>query len=206
MNTTASMSLVVLETQEFSLAARFFARRSLRQGAPLPLPVPMSGGMEGLLPRLLEDCVQSHWDNSFPNCDVCERHKRITDCQEKTGSRQLFTGRFSKEWGRVHDAELSGTSAAKTKHNSGKFWIPGTIKIIWDWVCEMWPQRNKDRHGHDEAERVEKTRQMNLREIAMWHGCRDAGKLEMSDAETRMFHETCAEHSARESSSRLVTM
>ena len=40
----------------------------------------------------------------------------------------------------------------------------------------------------------------------MQHDCRDAGKLEMLDAESRMFCDTFWEHSARENKSRSVSM
>ena len=107
---------------------------------------------------------------------------------------------------RMHDKELASTSVSATKHNSGSTWIRSVIKTIWQFVHKMWTARNKDRHGHDEAERRERVRQRNLREISLWYECREDGKLEMSDAEALVFCDAFQEHSQREGTARLVDM
>ena len=98
----------------------------------------------------------SSWDNNQPNFKVRVGHKNIVESQEKIGLIQIFMGRFLCLWNKTHDFELSTTSVAKTKHNSGLSWVRGSIKIIWKWVCKMCLERNKDRHGHEEAAKRER--------------------------------------------------
>ena len=87
---------------------------------------------------------------------------------------------------RVHERELATAGTNRTRHNSGAVWIRKVIRVTWEHVHKMWLERDKDRHGHEEAGRAEQLRQLScLRGIAMWHDLRHAGELEMFDAEAQ---------------------
>ena len=128
--------------------------------------------------QLLANHIQSHWDDDPPCWGVKDKHHKTAENQEKIGSVQIFFGTFSQLWSRVHDRELASASVSKAKHNTGAAWARSVIKTIWKHVCKMWTARNKDRHGHDEAEQRELVRQRNLREISMWYDYRDAEKFQ----------------------------
>ena len=57
----------------------------------------------------------------------------------------------------------------------------------------VWKERNKDRHGHDDAEKKERVRRRNLREIAMWCEHRNDGKPDL-DSMPSVLCDTCHEH------------
>ncbi|KAI2502333.1 hypothetical protein MHU86_12137 [Fragilaria crotonensis] len=94
--------------------------------------------------------------------------REIIRQQNDIGWRQIFNGRFSKEWSIAQDAyyrrvlpKPGGTLARR----SGARWQRQLILAVWDWWFELWKSRNEDVHGADqrtqaEAQRREVTRRL----------------------------------------------
>ena len=121
------------------------------------------------LNKLSLNCIESHCEDTPPDWSVSPSFQAIMTSQESIGSEQVFYGRFSILWSQTHNNELAARRIKVQSTNSGSAWIRAVTKTIWDYVYDMWNERNLDRHGRDDTAEIELTRQQNLREISMWY-------------------------------------
>ena len=92
----------------------------------------------------------------YPQCDqyAVELHPLI-NTQTRIGWRQLFNGRFSKQWEDIQNTHLYRVrDQLPTKNNSGQRWQVAIITVIWEQWYDLWKLRNADVHGKDEATRA----------------------------------------------------
>ena len=116
----------------------------------------------------------------------------------------MFLGRFSKLWSKTHNDEVNNSGSEIDRFNSGSMWIRAVTKTIWEYVYEMWKERNLDRHGRDNEEIVRKVRQQNLQELETWYERRDNKRLELVGSEANVFYSTIQEHKQKEGEPALV--
>ena len=76
--------------------------------------------------------------------------------QNAIGWRQIFSGRFSKEWSVVQQAQyhrLRSNQQANQRKRTGDRWQAQLIVTIWKAWDKRWAARNKAVHGHDTTTR-----------------------------------------------------
>ncbi len=87
--------------------------------------------------------------------------------QTRIGWRQLFNGRFCKQWGDVQNAHLyRSRHQVSTQTHSGQKWQVAIITLIWEQWYEVWKLRNDDVHGKDDATRLVAERREVTRQLA----------------------------------------
>ena len=118
----------------------------------------------------------------------------------------MFLGRFSKLWGVTHDKEIAATSVTKHRLNDGSAWVKKVCSVAWDHIHLMWLERSQDRHGREQKEKAERTRQRSLREAAARHRRKERGSLGLGAADRPIFYSAHARHREKESSAREVGM
>ena len=88
--------------------------------------------------------------------------------QTSIGWRQLFNGRFCKQWGDIQSAHLYRIRHhLPDKHNTGQKWQVAIITVIWENWYNLWKMRNADVHGRDSASRVLAEKREVARRLAM---------------------------------------
>jgi hypothetical protein len=92
-------------------------------------------------------------ESDEPQCEnyAAEMHVLI-ETQARIGWRQLFNGRFCKQWSEIQDVHLHHIRRhLPTKNNSGHKWQIAIITVIWEEWHDLWKMRNGDVHGIDTA-------------------------------------------------------
>lgn len=158
------------------------------------------------LAKLLLSYMQAHWGSGWLGWSAKRDHQGIMLSQERAGPKQVLLGRLSKLWSAAHGRELDATSVAKHRFNDGPAWVRRICSVAWDHIHLMWLERSQGRHGREPKERTERARQRSLREIAMWHKCKERGLLDATEAEKPLFYCGYRAHLKAESSARDVGM
>ena len=86
---------------------------------------------------------------------------RLIHQQNRIGWRQIFHGRFSREWVRIQDSHYRRTRSQEHlqgKHYTGEKWLMGLILFVWDKWYTLWKQRTQELHGCDQRTRAEAER------------------------------------------------
>jgi hypothetical protein len=92
-------------------------------------------------------------------------HKLIEE-QNAIGWRQLFSGRFSREWAPIQDASYSRAPPPDGQQKrTGLRWQTKFILKIWEDWDDRWSDRNKALHGHDAATRSQAMRRETRRHL-----------------------------------------
>lgn len=105
--------------------------------------------------NILEDILidgLASWlqDTDLDPMQYPSKYHQLIKQQTDIGWRQIFNGRFSIEWARIQDDYLYLTGKAD-KQRSGNHWTTSITTKIWSSWYELWDQRNKKVHGHDQA-------------------------------------------------------
>jgi hypothetical protein len=83
---------------------------------------------------------------------------RLIQQQSRIGWRQIFHGRFSKEWVRLQDSyyhrSIIQKESSQDTISTGERWLTNLILVVWDKRYTLWKQRNQELHGRDLATRV----------------------------------------------------
>ena len=96
-----------------------------------------------------------------------ELHSLI-DTQARIGWRQLFNGRFCKQWCDLQNVHLNHIRQyLPTKNNSGHKWQIAIITVIWEEWHDLWNMRNADVHGNDAASKAIAAKREVSRRLAM---------------------------------------
>ena len=101
------------------------------------------------LADILHEGISSWLSNIQPNFTTTSSlyHKLIRD-QFRIGWKQIFLGRFVKEWCSLQEDYLSTLNSSKTNY-SGTTWCTGVIDILWKYIRNNWDDRNAAQHGDD---------------------------------------------------------
>jgi hypothetical protein len=78
----------------------------------------------------------------------------------------MLKGRFSKSWSEFQDAHL-GQDATKAKN--GKTWMATAIDTLFKEWWKLWELRNSDRHGKDDAAKIQATKAQALRDLRLFY-------------------------------------
>ena len=75
--------------------------------------------------------------------------------QNAIGWRQLFSGRFSREWSKVQQAQYNRLPPPQEgqRKRTGDQWQAQLIATIWKSWDRRWVERNKAAHGHNATTR-----------------------------------------------------
>jgi exonuclease III len=85
---------------------------------------------------------------------AAEMHQLI-ETQTRIGWRQLFNGRFSKQWSEIQNVHLNHIRRhIPWMKNTGQQWQVAIITVLWEEWHDLWKMRNSDVHGKDEATRA----------------------------------------------------
>ena len=68
--------------------------------------------------------------------------ERLIDCQNKIGWRSFWDGCLSHEWGAIQQTYLTWTKSKQT----GKRWVAGLIRQLWEVEKAAWLHRNSVLH------------------------------------------------------------
>ena len=117
--------------------------------------------------------------------------------QGRLGLRNLFLGRFVKEWRTLQDQHLA-TLEEVPKKFSGKTWVTGAIKIIWDQVIDCWEERNNKKHGIDRITAERALAEQAEREIRLLYSQR----RHILPRDNDLIYETAEEHLEQEPTAR----
>jgi hypothetical protein len=91
----------------------------------------------------------------------------LIQAQTRIGWRQLFDGRFCKQWGDIRNAHLyCSHHQLSTKTHSGQKWQVSIITLIWEQWYDVWKLRNDKVHGKDNAKRDVAERREVTRSLA----------------------------------------
>jgi exonuclease III len=86
--------------------------------------------------------------------------------QNAIGWRQLFNGRFSKEWSRIQDESYGRNRPPPGKQKrTGMRWQTRFILKIWEQWDDRWSDRNKTLHGQDATTRNQALRRETQRQL-----------------------------------------
>ena len=93
--------------------------------------------------------------NDVTNTPSCEaKYNELIQNQTAIGWDQILLGRFAIEWKEcAHRYIRSLPKDQRGKNKSGQAWVTQVSKILFNFIYEIWEERNKDRHGRDETER-----------------------------------------------------
>ena len=113
------------------------------------------------LQKLLLDAV-TQWlypgqePHDEPQCaNYADELQPLIEAQTRIGWRQLFNGRFCKQWSEIQNVHLNHIRQhLPTKNNTGHKWQVAIITVIWEEWHDLWKMRNADVHGKDEATRA----------------------------------------------------
>ena len=109
-----------------------------------------------------------------PTIDVPSKYRRLVAQQNAIGWRQMFHGRLSIEWARLHDdhmfclAKQHGHDShlfRGTRKRTGDQWCQDITTLLWTQWTVVWKIRNEVIHGKDEQDRRKKQEQENLRKL-----------------------------------------
>ena len=78
--------------------------------------------------------------------------------QNQLGWRQIFSGRFSKEWCRIQDDYYQRSGHRNNRNNTGERWQVHFQKIIWEQWFALWKTRNGEVHRIDSQTRYRAAR------------------------------------------------
>jgi exonuclease III len=86
--------------------------------------------------------------------------------QNAIGWRQLFNGRFSREWSKIQDMAYTRAPPPEgQQRRTGDRWQVKFILKLWDEWDARWTDRNKALHGHNTATRTQAMRRETQREL-----------------------------------------
>ena len=131
---------------------------------------------------------------------------RLISQQNAIGWRQLFHGRFSREWARLHDDHLC---ILRQQHDQDSRYLRATIKrtgdqwcqdittVLWSQWTVLWNLRNEVVHGRDAAERTRMQDATNRRKLRHIYAQRDFMEPSVRELlfDNVTEHETLPQHS-----------
>jgi hypothetical protein len=130
----------------------------------------------------MHDSTNNHAFQLQQTTTITSRFRQLISQQNAIGWRQLFHGRFSREWARLHN-DYQFTLRQQYDHNSAYF--KGTIKrtgdqwcidittVLWSRWTELWKLRNDVVHGRDAQERQRNQEKENLRKLRHIYSIRE---------------------------------
>ena len=86
----------------------------------------------------------------------------------------------------------------RTHKNSGPTWLKSFIMVLWTGLYDAWTERNKDRHGRDDADKQHKQLEACNRRIRTLYDRRDKGLLEERHQGSKAFYSCSHEHLIKE--------
>ena len=124
--------------------------------------------------------------------DYPEKYQRLIQQQNQLGWRQLFSGRFSREWSTLQHAHLQHHSLV-TSRTTGHLWTVAAISSLWKSWSTMWESRNAKVHGHDASTRNKMRRESAIAELEMYY----AKQNDMLPVDRNFFMDSAMEHSQK---------
>jgi hypothetical protein len=94
--------------------------------------------------------------------------------QTRIGWRQMFNGRFCKQWGDIQSTHLYRIRHhLPNKYNTRQKWQVAIITTLWENWYVLWKMRNADVHGADEASRIRAEKREVARKLSMIYAQRN---------------------------------
>ena len=126
----------------------------------------------GLLDLLL-DSLEALFQGTIINQDNYDpRYHLLIAQQQAIGWRQMFSGRFSKEWAKLQHEHLVSQNLS-TQTQNGTTWLVQVISSIWTQWMKVWDIRNKVIHGHDNTTREQAKRRILKIQLEEIYALRD---------------------------------
>ena len=148
---------------------------------------------------LIEGIYWSLHDSSLENPAQYPPHLQpLIASQDLIGWDQIFLGRFSLYWTKLHSDHLTQRGYQHTGQNSGTQWLASLIRLLWTHIHQVWLARNLARHGSTFSEQLEKQRQACVSEISLYYDYYNHNHLS-PDFPDHIFYPTLQEHLHKES-------
>ena len=117
-------------------------------------------------------------------------YRRLVREQTTIGWRQLFNGRWSTEWARLHNRFILRHYDPIPSHLKGTKWTTTFIDLLWQGFRTLWDARNGKVHGVDSSTRTQARRERVHRELKALYLLRPG----MRHCDRAVFHDTVEEH------------
>jgi hypothetical protein len=117
-------------------------------------------------------------------------YRRLVREQATLGWQQLFNGRWSTEWARLHERYLIRIINPIPCDLTGTKWTSSFIDLFWKNFRILWDQRNGKVHGIDTSTRLQARREKVHRELRALYTLRQ----DMRHCDRDVFHETADAH------------
>jgi hypothetical protein len=150
------------------------------------------------LDDILNECLRS-WLSGQEICltGYPVLYNRLIRNQFVIGWKQLFFGRFVKEWAELQDDHLAKIRNGDRKL-TGRIWVTGVITLIWDHLYVNWEERNAALHGHDANTREAAMFAQAQRETENLYGIRE----QVLSRDKDLFYTTIDTHYEKETTAR----
>jgi hypothetical protein len=119
-------------------------------------------------------------------------YQRLVREQTTLGWRQLFNGRWSTEWSRLHERFITRRFDPIPSKMSGTTWTSQFIDLLWTGTRKLWDTRNGTVHGINTTTRAQARRDKVHRELRALYTLRQ----DMRYCDRDVFHETADAHLA----------
>jgi hypothetical protein len=86
-------------------------------------------------------------------------YRQLVSEQTTLGWRQLFNGRWSTEWSRLHGQFILRSFDPIPSKMSGTNWTSTYINLLWTSFRQLWDSRNGKVHGIDTSSRIQAQRE-----------------------------------------------
>jgi hypothetical protein len=145
---------------------------------------------------VLLDILMAHlhaWFNHQPSplpAAYPAAYRRLVREQSNLGWRQLFNGRWSKEWARLQDRYLRRHFAPIPDQLRGSLWTSTHIELLWTHFRQLWESRNGKVYGIDASTRTAARREQTHRELRALYLLRS----DMRHCDRDIFHPTVEAH------------
>ncbi len=141
---------------------------------------------------LLMEALHAWLHNNAPPSSAAYpgAYRRLVREQTALGWRQLFNGRWSKEWARLHERFILRSQDPIPRQLTGTKWTSTFIDILWSNFRTLWASRNGKVHGIDTSTRLQARKEKVHRELRAIYSLRH----NMRHCDREVFQETAEIH------------
>lgn len=139
-----------------------------------------------------------HQCDPIPPHTYPDKYHKAIETQTAIGWGQLYKGRWSTEWAKLHNAYI--TSHPSPLYQTGQLWVRSTGRYLIDQWLVLWTLRNEQRHGADQSNQTRIRRERVVAELEELY----ALKSQVCPMDKSLFHDTIQIHMANHPSTEIL--